>query len=256
MTMKETKALLVVLCLSWTYLLGAAPAKAADEIVVDLSDTLVAITAGFQGSDLLLFGALDGNEEGDVIVILRGPPKNELVRRKEKFFGVWVNRDQMTFRGIPGFYAVASSRPLEELLPEEELLERQIGPSRLHLAPIESRPSAKRLKEFRSALIRNKERQGLFEPSEKKVLFLGNRLFRTQLSFPANVAIGAYSAEVLLVRNKAVVAKSTSLLSVRKFGIEASIFDMAHRHSLSYGVLATLIAMMAGWVAGAIFRKS
>ncbi len=41
-------------------LAAATPAYAAEELVVDLSRSVVAITAGFVGSELLLFGATDG----------------------------------------------------------------------------------------------------------------------------------------------------------------------------------------------------
>ena len=42
-------------------------AARAESLVADLSSHLVAITTGFTGTDLLLFGAMDA--EGDVVMI-------------------------------------------------------------------------------------------------------------------------------------------------------------------------------------------
>ena len=61
--------------------LSAAPAR-AEPLVADLSDDVIAITTGFTGSDVLLFGATEG--EGDVIVVVRGPMGPQVVRRKTR----------------------------------------------------------------------------------------------------------------------------------------------------------------------------
>ncbi|MFM8800142.1 MAG: TIGR02186 family protein [Tagaea sp.] len=36
----------------------------------------------------------------------------------------------------------------------------------------------------------------------------------------------------------------------------AEIYDFAHTPAAWYGILAVLIAVFAGWAAGAVFRKS
>ena len=38
------------------------------------------------------------------------------VWRKGKVAGIWVNAESVTFRNVPSFYAVAASRPVEELI--------------------------------------------------------------------------------------------------------------------------------------------
>ena len=70
-------------------LLVPAAVGAAEPLVADLSKHLVAITTGFAGTDVLLFGAVEG--DGDVVVVVRGPNHTETVRRKQRQFGIWVN---------------------------------------------------------------------------------------------------------------------------------------------------------------------
>lgn len=227
-----------------------APANA--QLVAALSNHLVAITTGFSGTDVLLFGATDGT--GEVVVVVRGPEGVATVHRKGRTFGIWVNEADMDFANVPGFWAIAASRPLEELLPQRVADFHQLGLPYLRLLPLE-RSSERRIREFRDALIRNKQRAGLYAETQGNIAFLGNRLFRTDLWIPANAPIGTYTVNVYLVRDNDVVSAETTPLVVGKVGFEARVFDFAYRASVGYGILAVLIAAMAGWVANLMFRK-
>jgi len=235
-------------------LANISPAQAAQgELVVDLSKPMVAITTGFTGADILLFGVTDG--KGDVVVVVRGPQRDTVVRRKYQVAGIWVNKDTITFKQVPGFYGLASNRPIAEFAPLVIRKENQIGPGFIQMVPADTAFSPKEIGLFKDALIRNKQNQGLYSQDPDKLTFLGNELFRTTLKFPANVTIGTYGIEVYQFRNKKLVNKRTTLLEVRKIGFEAGVFNFAHRHSLAYGVIAILIAGMAGWLANAVFRR-
>jgi uncharacterized protein (TIGR02186 family) len=230
----------------------AAPSR-AQPLVADLSEHLIAITAGFSGTDVLLFGATEG--EGDVIVILRGPDHPVVVRRKARVAGVWINTERVIFNGAPAFYRVASSRPLNEITNPSLRTRHQIGIENLRLVP-ERNISRERLAEFRAGLLRNKESEGLYSTEHGKVSFLGPRLFRTRIYLPANVPPGSYTVEVLLVRNRQVIAAQTTPMFVSKTGIGADVYDFAHRYAAVYGLLAVVMAATAGWAAGAVFRRA
>ncbi len=233
-------------------LIGAGALRAQD-LVIDLSNPVVAITAGFTGTDLLLFGAT--SKDGDVAVVVRGPQENHTVRQKSRIAGVWVNRDEVTFTDIPSYYAVSSNRPIEDFVPPEDASIHQIGTEHLTFKPLVTRQQVENVEPFREALLRIKERQGLYGKLSSNLSFLGHGLFRTDIHFPANVSVGTYGVDVYLFDNGELVDTQTTLLNVRKFGAEASIFDFAHRYSLAYGVLAVIIAAMAGWAANAAFNR-
>ncbi|MFM7343850.1 MAG: TIGR02186 family protein [Tagaea sp.] len=231
---------------------AAVPAR-AQPLIADLSSHLIAITAGFAGTELLLFGATEG--EGDVVVLVRGPEGETAVRRKSRVAGIWLNTDELRFSGVPTFYRVAASRPLAEFITPALRQRHQIGTEFLRLTPLRE-ANVETVQAFRAGLVRNKERLQLFEPEPGRVTFLGPRLFRTRIYFPANVPTGAYTVEVLLVRNGQVVAAQSTPMFVSKVGVGAEIYDFAHTHSAWYGLIAVLIAVFAGWAAGAIFKKS
>jgi uncharacterized protein (TIGR02186 family) len=240
-----------ILLFAWLALL---PVQArAQALVADLSDHLIAITAGFAGTDVLLFGATEG--EGDVIVILRGPEVPVAVRRKTRAVGIWVNTETISFSGAPAFYRVAASRPLEEITNAALRTRHQIGVDQLRLVA-ERTLTPTKFNNFREGLLRNKLRADLYSAEIGKVSFLGPRLFRTKIYLPANVPPGSYTVEVLLVRNNQVIAAQTTPMFVNKTGIGADVYDFAHRHAAVYGLVAVLIAVSAGWAAGTVFRRA
>ncbi len=233
--------------------LACAATARAQQVVADLSQHLVAITTGFVGTDVLLFGAVEGS--GDVVVIVRGPDRREVVRRKARVGGIWVNVEELAFTNAPSFYAIAASGPVEDLLSARLRARHRIGTEFLDLRP-DRQADPKALADFRGGLMRNKVRKGLYLDQPGRVSFLGNRLFRTTLSFPANVPTGTYTVEVLLVRNGGVVSAQTSPLLISKIGIGAEVYRFANNYAMFYGIIAILIALAAGWIAAAAFRKS
>ncbi len=224
----------------------------AQQLVADLSSHLIAITTGFTGTEVVLFGTTD--RAGDVAIVVTGPRAPVVVRRKDRILGMWVNTDSLRFEQVPGFYTVATSRPLEEIVARPVLERQQIGLPHLQLAPRDSL-APEELASFRAALIRNKQRAGLYPLSAGQVAFLGERLFRTNIYFPANVPTGLYNVEALLIRDGEVVSAQTTPLVVSKIGFSAEIYDIARHRPLAYGVAAVVGAVAAGWAAGAAFRR-
>ncbi len=226
-------------------------ARASDaQIVADISDHLIAITTGFTGAELLLFGA---SERGTVVVVVRGPRGPYVVRRKARIAGIWINRAEMTFSNVPGYYAVASSDPLDTIPPAVRA-RHEMGAEALNIqAPRDVQPE--RVARYRQALIRNMQNDSLYYREPARVNFLGNQLFRVDIRFPANAPVGLYEVSVYLVRDGDVISAQSSPLRVSRIGFEAWIFDFAHRRPLPYGALAILLAVMAGWAASIIFRK-
>jgi uncharacterized protein (TIGR02186 family) len=232
-------------------LLWGSPAQ-AEALVADLTSHLIAITTGFTGASAVLFGAIDG--PGDVVVAMRGPEREMTVRRKNRVAGIWVNTEEVTFRHVPSFYAVAASRPIDEILSPAAAAFYGLGITNLRLeTEVAGQPS---IDLFRTALERNQEHAGLFVSRLGKVDFLGGRLFRTTISFPANVPTGTYLVEVFLVRDKDVVSGQTTPLVVSKVGVDATVSEFSMRQPGFYGAIAMLTAVVAGWLASLPFRSA
>ena len=237
---------LMALILFW-----AAPAR-AEALVADLTNHLIAITTGFTGASVVLFGAIDG--PGDVAVVVRGPDREITVRRKSRIAGIWVNSQEVIFANVPSFYFVAASRPLEEIVSPATAAFYRLGVTNLEMKHERTPPQV--AEEFVTALVRTQQHARLFPNSVSKVNFIGERLFRTTIEFPSNVPTGTYLVQVFLVRDKDVVGGQTTPLVVSKVGIDADVFGFAGRQPAVYGAIAVLTAMVAGWLASLPFRSA
>jgi uncharacterized protein (TIGR02186 family) len=225
---------------------------AAQPLTADLSSHVIGLTTGFSGTSVVLFGAIDG--PGDVVVAVRGPARDMVVRRKSLIGVIWVNTRQATFTDVPSFYRIATSKPLSEITTPATRSLHQLGLDNLRLG---NRGNIKNdVIDFRTALIRTQQREGFFADTVGKVDFLGDRLFRTTVTFPSNVPTGTYLVEVFLIRGKDVVAGQTVPLVVTKVGVDAELYDFADRRAAFYGLIAVLGAGLAGWLAALPFRTA
>lgn len=231
---------------------GAAPQ--AQSLVADLSHHLIAITTGFVGIQVVAFGVAESGR--DVIVTVQGPREELVVRRKSRVAGVWINRDRLAFARVPAYYAVASTGPLEQIARPAVLAQLEIGTAYLDLEPIDaSGVDLSEIASFRDALIRGKQEQGLYSRRPVPINFIGEELFRTNLVFPANVPPGIYQVQVFELQDGFAGDAQRSTLVVSKVGFEADIYDFAQHRAALYGLAAIVIAIVAGWLAGVIFRR-
>ncbi len=242
----------LVLMVALTLVVGNAVGARADYLIADLSDHRIEITSGFTGAEVLLFGTREG--DGDIVVVLRGPPEPLVVRRKSRTFGLWLNRDSMVFTDAPGYYAVAANRPLAEIAAPGLLEDLAIGFENLPLELYDSDNQAE-LATFRTALLRNMGKVGLYSGAIAQIRFVGSQLFRTTFELPANVPTGLYHADIFLIDNGALVSRRTTALQIRKSGFEAALSSFAQYQPLLYGLVAVVVALVAGWTAGMVFRK-
>ncbi len=230
-----------------------ATAQEHDEpLLIALSTQRIEIDSNFAGTSILLFGATD--VAGDVVVSVRGPEEPVVVRRKRRSVGIWVNRESIAFRNVPGYYFVATSGPLEEIAPVELLDRKQLGSERVLLEAIWFDTSGD-ADEFRAALHRDRERDSLYRSEPGVVEFIDERLFRTTIDLPAHVPTGDYVVEAMLLVDSQVLSTRSAALSIEKAGFSADISTFARADEILYGIIAIALALVAGWLGSFAFRK-
>ncbi len=222
-------------------------------LVADLSEHLVAISTGFEGSKVLLFGSTDGT--GDVVIVIRGPTETKKVLSKKKIGPIWINTNEVIVEDIPSFYRVVSIRSPKDFIPEQILKRYQIGLDNLQFKFKNNKITEENKKEYEDAIVRLKMKMGKYQEDKGNISLLANKLFRTELLFESNVPTGTYLVEVYLIRNNEVISAEIIPLSVSKIGLGAEIYDFAKKVSAAYGLFAIMIAIMAGLFAEAAFRR-
>jgi uncharacterized protein (TIGR02186 family) len=237
---------------------GAADAAPREQIVAGLSENQIAITASFSGSSILVFGAVKREAPPaepplQVIITLQGPRTPVLVSRKGHVFGLWINTANVRITQAPAYYAIATSAPLSKILSQTDDLRYKITiPRAIRETGVASQASDPHT--FIDALIRLREKNGLYAVNEGAVTIEQSTLFRTRLKLPANLTEGLYTARIFLTRNGHVVATQKTDIRVRKIGVERWLFQLAQHQPAVYGLLSLVIAIAAGWLASAVFR--
>ncbi|MBP1805330.1 TIGR02186 family protein [Rubellimicrobium aerolatum] len=237
-------------------LLLALPAR-AEEIVLGLSSDEVAITATFDGSDILIFGAVKRAAPAPqpaplhVIIAVSGPERPLTVREAGRRLGIWVNTGAVRVNAAPTFYAVATTGPIDLILRETEDLRHSITLSRA-IEAIGNDVGNRQ--DFLDALVRIRAEEGSYQTLEGGVTFDQETLFQTRIGLPANLTEGDYATRIFLTRDGRVVDSTETTIFVRKAGIERWLFALSQEQPLLYGLLALALAIAAGWGASAGFR--
>lgn len=236
--------------------LGAGKPK----LVPDVSERRVEIRYSFTGAELLLFGAIvypGGRapaEGADIAVVVKGPVEPLVVREKRKVAGIWMNVESARFRSAPAFYAVASSRPLPQLIEERTAAIYELGLQNLQLSPGSGAPQDVQ-RRFEAGLINLRQRHQLFFEDPRGVKISEGVLYRARLAIPARVPVGDYTAETFLIQDGRVLAGEVREIRIEKLGFERFVARAAEHWSLAYGFAAVMVSLFLGWAASAIFRR-
>lgn len=227
-------------------------------LVSGLSVDSVGITASFNGSDILIYGAVARESPVppgpplEIIVTVEGPSEAVTIRKKQRVLGIWVNRQSVVAAAAPGFYAVVTSGPMDEiLLPEEDTRFRISIP--LAMRALGEVQDVEDTIPFTEALIRLRMADGRYRLDEGSVPVLEQTLFRADVALPAQLVEGDYKARVFLLRDGRVIDTQRSAIAVHKVGLERWLFRLAMDQPFRYGVLSLILAAAAGWGASAAF---
>lgn len=231
----------------------AQPAIAPPSLAAELSVRRVEVTTAFSGAEILVFGATErviGPQGDEVIVLASGPQTSMMVRQKVNAFGFWVNGASARFNRVPSYWALASTRPLTQMLDRVERGELRLSLDRLPLVQLGAQGAA-----FRTALADLQQDAGLWVDRDRPIEVSGGRLFYARLPLPATVLHGAYQVQVLLVRDRRVVARQELRLDVVGTGSAAWISDIARNQPVLYAIACIIMAALAGWFGSLVFGR-
>ncbi len=253
---------LTLLLGAWLALTGP-PAFAQREpvLVPAVSQSRIEVRQGFTGARLLLYGAVmdpEGTGRGgnyDIVVVLKGPTEAVRIREKERIVGIWANAGSSDFRSAPAFFAVASSRPVNQIVDQRTAAIYELGTDFIQLSPsgqIEPEEQTR----FAQGLVELRRRQGLYQENPGGVSIAQKVLYQARIDLPSNVTTGRYTAETFAIAQGRVLASATARIEVVKAGLEGQVVTAAQRWSFFYGLGAIALSLGMGWLAGRLFARS
>lgn len=262
---------------------NAAAAKAAGEAVAakaeseeppwpkesveaDVATRSVAITSGFSGSQVVVFGTVENSRQEtaeaglyDVVIVIEGKGEPTTVRKKSRVAGIWVNTDALKFDSVPGYYAITATRPLDEIADKSIFLQYGIGFDHVAMVPTPGEAKllpADTIEKYREAVVELKQRKKLYFEQDYGVTFIGKSLFRSTITLPGNVPVGPLTARVYLLREGQMLASFAAHVTLKREGVERALYDFAHGKPVLYGLSAIFVAVAAGLAASVLFNRS
>ena len=246
--------LVLVLCF-------AVPAS-GEGLIASLSTHRVLIGSNYTGAQIAVFGSVEPEgrrvaraDPFDIVVTVTGPRLHLLVREKEKTGLFWLNKEQRRFWEAPSFLATMTSRPFAEMGTDDDSrrlqwsLKNKVIATGTGLAidPGETR--------FADALIRLKGAGQLYQEVERGVTFLTPNMYRASIILPATAPTGNYDVVVELLSGTVQLARQQTSFEVVQIGFEQQVAWFARTWSVTYGLLAAMMALLFGWLATVIFRR-
>jgi len=227
-------------------------------LVPEVSQSRIEVRQGFTGANLLLYGAViaprGSRDQYDIVVVLKGPTEAVRIREKDRIAGIWMNAADTDFRSAPSFFAVASSRPVSEIVDERTAAIYELGTDFIQLSPSGQIDPAEQ-ERFARGLVELRQRQGLYQQNPDGVRISEGVLYQARIDLPSNVTTGRYTAETFAIARGRVLASATARIEVEKVGLEGRVVAAAQRWSFVYGLGAIALSLAMGWVAGRLFAR-
>lgn len=229
-------------------------------LVPEVNQSRIEVHQGFTGANLLLYGAVfdplsnSGGTEYDIVVVLKGPAEPIRLREKERIAGIWMNAASSDFRSVPSYFAVASSRPIDQIVDERTAAIYELGTDFIQLSP-SGVIDTEEQRRFAMGLVDLRQRQGLYRQDPEGVRIKEKVLYQARIALPSNVSTGPYTAETFAIANGRVLASATAEIEVVKVGLEGRVVSASQRWSLFYGLGAILLSVSMGLFAGRVFAR-
>jgi len=233
-------------------LLMVWPTRPKAELYIDVSEPHLEITMGFSGDTLTIFGT--AQPKGDIIILVKGPKNETIIRRKIDVMGLWIHADSTTFTDVPGYYNVASSRPIQQIASDEILYRNILGIDSL-VFTTDKKIESEKHDRFQEALIQNMQLRRLYSLTPDAVVFLNDNLFKTRITMPAHVPTGQYIIEAFLFKDGILMDRQIHPFSVHQVGLSADIYNFAHARPFIYGLSVIMIALISGITAAFVLRR-
>jgi len=224
------------------------------EAYFDLSENNIKIETDFNGKEVIIFGIL--NDDQETIIIIKGPEKDAIIQKKERILGFWFNTKQIKYNQIPSIFFIASSGIIKDILPTSTIIKEELSFDYLLENKLSQRNfiSDVSLDIWKNNFVRIKKSKNLFR--EYSVDKIENKLFQTRVFFPAESIPGEYKVKVYQIKNNIILNSKEKIITLKKSGVGSQIYNFAHKNAAAYGLFAIIFAILSGFLAATLFRRS
>ena len=216
----------------------------------------ILIGASFNGTDISVSGEMPADTEA--VIRITGHEEDSRLKKKGRALGVlWMNLGSVEIHKIPSVFLLYRSRPADTPAGQVKPGDRETG-----IAAVRKQVDIVSEYQDKDALfeefVKLKQQSGLYGTIDTDIRYEkennGIKSFSTEVKLPSALPQGDYRLEVFALGKDGIVGYSAEDLKAVRTGMPAFIAKLAFDHGTLYGVLAVIVAIIAGLLTGTIFK--
>jgi uncharacterized protein (TIGR02186 family) len=255
--------LTVALLLCSASFVAAAPAfprAGEDPAALVVSPERVPVTSRYHGSTLNVDIVVPSG--GEIALEVEGERKRMVFNRKGRVVVFWMNVGEVIIDNAPQAYMLYTSTALSKLAPRGTL--RELGLGLDALGPqIETRGEGIDRETMLLEFYEYEKRRGLLDLSygslrpdrgDPESGDDDRELYSARIHLPSRIPVGAYQVRLHVFRDGGLIERASKTVTIEKTGLPLFVSRLARKHPGEYGLLAIVVAVMAGLSVGFVFR--
>ncbi len=213
------------------------------------------IGATYNGAEMHVSGEIGKDE--DAVVQILGSDQEAHFKLKGKVGGIlWMTVAHLTFKHSPSVYMLYLPKHLANM-GEKQLEKWGFGYPVIY-SKITIEPTPKNKKQIFKDFLKLKQKDRLYKIEDNGINYSikgDKKIFEAIVKLPPKIPPGKYEIKVYKIGpNKKITGIDTDYFDIKLTGFPLFITQMAFNHSLIYGILAVIIAVMAGFLMGFLFK--
>jgi hypothetical protein len=230
-----------------------ASAEVSAPVTLKLTPETIEMGAFYSGARLRMEGTAPSGSK--VMVVFRGSSKDEVFNKKDRVGPIWVNVDKVHVSGPPSLFLRFSSEDVHTFLDRQAIdvyaLDELSIRNRMRIRTEHGLRDPEALRLIGDHYIDLKKKDGSYRRIANRVRVdeIGNGEARYTLEFgwPKLAQPGSYQVEVYACRDGRIVGQSGITMQLNEVGFPAFMANAAREHPYGYGILAVILAVIAGF---------
>jgi len=243
----------------WVLLCGQPKfVEASVPLQVRVQPNQILMGTFFNGSTISVSGEIPADAE--VLIRVTGHPEDNKIKIKGQALGIlWMNLGTAEFHKTPSVFLLYPSRALNELLQASQQPWQDLG---LGIESVRKQVNIVSESEDKDMLfqefVKLKQKAGLYGILKDAIHYkeqnLGMKSFSGTLKLPSDLPQGTYKLEVYAIKDGSIAGSIAEDIEAEEVGVPALISTLAFNHGTLYGILAVLVAVIAGLLTGIMFK--
>ena len=196
----------------------------------------------------------------DGAVIVQAPNQEFKMSIRGKRFGLWMAVGTAVFENAPAFYQCLTSKPIAGLASPETAMEDGLGYEKVkEEMELEVEKDGSKAEDegiWKDEFVRFKESTGVFSVEEGALTVASGRggmeRIDGEIILPARSPEGSYRVTLLGFKDGNLVTRVEETLSIHLENSVGFLRDLAFQHGWIYGIVAVIVALLAGFGVGAL----